>query len=49
MLACTFKVHAQSYPVQINVALAQPYSVFLTDYTQPGAQKFTATFLLLKA
>jgi hypothetical protein len=46
MVLCAFKVYAQSYPVQINVAITPPYSAFLTDYSAPGAQKFTATFLL---
>lgn len=46
VVACAFKVSAQSYPVQVNVALTPPYSAFLTDYVAPGAQKFTATFLL---
>ncbi|HEY9008784.1 MAG TPA: fibronectin type III domain-containing protein, partial [Ohtaekwangia sp.] len=45
-VTCALQVHAQSYPVQINIGLTPPYSAFLTDYTQPGAQKFTATFLL---
>jgi hypothetical protein len=39
-------VFAQSYPVQVNISLTPPYSAFLTDYSAPEAQKFTATFLL---
>jgi hypothetical protein len=46
VVAFAFKVNAQSYPVQVNVALTPPYSAFLTDYSAPEAQKFTATFLL---
>jgi hypothetical protein len=39
-------VHAQSYPVQANIALAPPYSPFLADYTAAGAQVFTSTLYL---
>ncbi|HEY9007325.1 MAG TPA: fibronectin type III domain-containing protein [Ohtaekwangia sp.] len=46
VIACALKVHAQSYPVQANVALAPPYSPFLADYTAVGSQRFTSTLYL---
>jgi len=46
VIVCALKVHAQSYPVQANVALAPPYSPFLADYTAVGSQRFTSTLYL---
>lgn len=46
VFVCALKVHAQSYPVQANIALAQPYSPFLSDYTAVGAQVFSSTLYL---
>ncbi|WP_159453606.1 HNH endonuclease [Ohtaekwangia koreensis] len=46
VVTCAFNVYAQSYPVQVTVSLKPPYSAFLTDYSEPGSQKFTASFLL---
>jgi hypothetical protein len=46
VVLCALKVHAQSYPVQANIALAPPYSPFLSDYTAVGAQVFSSTLYL---
>jgi hypothetical protein len=46
VFVCALKVHAQSYPVQANIALAPPYSPFLSDYTAVGAQVFSSTLYL---
>jgi hypothetical protein len=46
IVVCALKMHAQSYPVQANIALAPPYSPFLADYTAAGAQVFTSTLYL---
>ncbi|HEY9006694.1 MAG TPA: hypothetical protein VIM75_11200, partial [Ohtaekwangia sp.] len=46
VIVCALKVHAQSYPVQANVALTPPYSPFLADYTTVGSQRFSSTLYL---
>ncbi|HEY8399706.1 MAG TPA: fibronectin type III domain-containing protein, partial [Cytophagaceae bacterium] len=40
------KTAAQNYPVQANLQLLPPYSVYLSDYVAPGSEKFMATLLL---
>ena len=44
--ACIVKTHAQTYPVQVNTQILAPYSPFLTDYTEVGAQRFIVNFRL---
>ncbi len=40
------KTQAQTYPVQVNTQILAPYSPFLTDYTEVGAQRFIVNFRL---
>ena len=44
--ACIVKTQAQTYPVQVNTQILAPYSPFLTDYTEVGAQRFIVNFRL---
>jgi hypothetical protein len=44
--ACTIKLQAQTYPVQVNAQITPPFSPYLTDYTEVGAQRFMVNFLL---
>jgi hypothetical protein len=46
LVACIGKTQAQTYPVQVNTQLQAPYSPFLTDYTEIGAQRLIVNFRL---
>ncbi len=37
---------AQTFPIQVTTTLTRPYSPYLTDYTQPGADRFRTTIFL---
>ena len=38
--------HSQTYPVQANLFITPPYSVYLSDYTTPGSTRFNVTAYL---
>lgn len=40
------RVAAQNYPVQVNAQLLPPYTSYLSDYAEVGAQRFMANFVL---
>ena len=40
------KSFAQVYPIQINTQLIPPYSLKLSDYVTPGANRLGVTMLL---
>jgi hypothetical protein len=46
IIACIVETQAQTYPVQVNTQVQAPYSPFLTDYTEIGAQRFIVNFRL---
>jgi hypothetical protein len=46
IVACATKLHAQTYPVQVNAQITPPFSPYLNDYTEAGAQRFMVNFLL---
>ena len=42
-------VFGQTYPVSLSARVAKPYSIYLSDYAQPGTERLGATLLLRDA
>ena len=49
LISIITSVFGQTYPVSLNARVAKPYSIYLSDYAQPGTERLAATLLLRDA
>lgn len=48
LVACSFGLEAQVYPIRADIQMKAPYSLYLSDYAMPGSDKMRVNLRLLQ-